>query len=591
MDAVLDIFNSFIDFISSHISTTVLVYIAVAFLLLILIWIVSRMIRRRKAEKRLTELEVEINEIRNNQLAFKFNKASAFARVNDDVMERVKNLTTKYNTCQQSVSTIEDLFTDADHLLDSRRAKKAMRKMDEIESLIDDTKERIRIVNQSLDHILEKESEVRELASALKERFRSVKTVYQDNRSSFYGAAVLIDAKLEDIENQFTNFEEWMYASEFNKAKDECEKISKQVDTLSSVIAAYPDLYEKAKTVLPRAIEEVEHNVQTMEASGLDLSYLQPMNKVSGFKDNVQNVLNLLDSGEVTKADTLLNETTDAVLVLQDNISQEQSAYEEIHGDLNAKLAILDGIEDELSEIKSLYANIKDRFGLEDWTQHFILADKQCASLKEKKHLIETQLNQDDKTSVDLIHNYRAFVQEADEFEKQIQSMKKMLVGASSDESRAKKQLIKLQLILNEVRLNAAIRQLPSISGQFDDDIKEGERLIQRVRVVLDHSPLDVQTLNADLQDAIDFIYKLYNNANNLTGVAVMVENAIVFGNRFRSSHPEMDTELTKAELYFHNGEYTKALRIAIQAIENMHPGIYEKLIAKKDPAVMNQVQ
>lgn len=591
MDAVLDIFNSFIDFISSHISTTVLVYIAVAFLLLILIWIVSRMIRRRKAEKRLTELEVEINEIRNNQLAFKFNKASAFARVNDDVMERVKNLTTKYNTCQQSVSTIEDLFTDADHLLDSRRAKKAMRKMDEIESLIDDTKERIRIVNQSLDHILEKESEVRELASALKERFRSVKTVYQDNRSSFYGAAVLIDAKLEDIENQFTNFEEWMYASEFNKAKDECEKISKQVDTLSSVIAAYPDLYEKAKTVLPRAIEEVEHNVQTMEASGLDLSYLQPMNKVSGFKDNVQNVLNLLDSGEVTKADTLLNETTDAVLVLQDNILQEQSAYEEIHGDLNAKLAILDRIEDELSEIKSLYANIKDRFGLEDWTQHFILADKQCASLKEKKHLIETQLNQDDKTSVDLIHNYRAFVQEADEFEKQIQSMKKMLVGASSDESRAKKQLIKLQLILNEVRLNAAIRQLPSISGQFDDDIKEGERLIQRVRVVLDHSPLDVQTLNADLQDAIDFIYKLYNNANNLTGVAVMVENAIVFGNRFRSSHPEMDIELTKAELYFHNGEYTKALRIAIQAIENMHPGIYEKLIAKKDPAVMNQVQ
>lgn len=591
MDAVLDIFNPFIDFISSHISTTVLVYIAVAFLLLILIWIISRMIRRRKAEKRLTELEVEINEIRNNQLAFKFNKASAFARVNDDVMERVKNLTTKYNTCQQSVSTIEDLFTDADHLLDSRRAKKSMRKMDEIESLIDDTKERIRIVNQSLDHILEKESEVRELASALKERFRNVKTVYQDNRSSFYGAAALIDAKLEDIENQFTNFEEWMYASEFNKAKDECEKISKQVDTLSSVIATYPDLYEKVKTVIPRAIEEVEQNIHSMEEGGLDLTYLQPQSKVSQFKENVQNALQLLDTGEVTKADTLLNETTDAILVLQDNISQEQSAYEEIHGDLNAKLAILDRIEDELSEIKSLYANIKDRFGLEDWTKHFMLADKQCASLKEKRHFIEIQLNQDDKTSVDLIHNYRAFVEEADEFEKQIQAMKKMLVGASSDESRAKKQLIKLQLILNEVRLNAAIRQLPSISGQFDDDIKEGERLIQRVRVVLDHSPLDVQTLNADLQDAIDFIYKLYNNANNLTGVAVMVENAIVFGNRFRSSHPEMDTELTKAELYFHNGEYTKALRIAIQAIENMHPGIYEKLIAKKDPAVMNQVQ
>ena len=49
--------------------------------------------------------------------------------------------------------------------------------------------------------------------------------------------------------------------------------------------------------------------------------------------------------------------------------------------------------------------------------------------------------------------------------------------------------------------------------------------------------------------------------------------------------------DLTRAELCFQNGEYTRALKIAIQAIENMHPGIYEKLVAQKDPAVMNQVQ
>ena len=107
----------------------------------------------------------------------------------------------------------------------------------------------------------------------------------------------------------------------------------------------------------------------------------------------------------------------------------------------------------------------------------------------------------------------------------------------------------------------------------------------------MSHSPLDVQTLNADLQEAIDFIYKLYNNANNLIGIAIMVENAIVFGNRFRSSYPEMDSELTRAELCFQNGEYTKALKVAIQAIESLHPGIYEKLVARKDPAVMNTVQ
>ena len=591
MDAVMNVLNSMLSFINSHISTTVMIYMTVAILLLILIWILTRMIRRRKADKRLSELEVEVNEIRNNSLAFKFNKASAFARVNDDVMERVKNLTSKYNTCQQSVATIEDLFTDADNLLDSRRTKKAMRKMDEIESLLDDTKERIRIVNQSLDHILQKESEIREMASAVKERFRSIKTVYQDNRSSFYGASAIVDARMEEIENQFTNFEEWMYASEFNKAQDESDKIRKQVETLSSVVAAYPGLYEKAKTIIPRAIEEVSTNIKETEDAGIDLAYLDPQARLDEFNGKIEEAIAHLEQGEISQADEILNSITDSILVLQDDINQEKSAFEEIHGDLSEKLSILDQIEEELLEIKNLYANIKDRFGLEDWTQHFRLADEQCARLKEKRELVLKQLETDDRPSTELVHNYRDFVTESDEFEKQIQSMKRMLVGASSDESRAKKQLIKLQLILNEVRLNAAMRQLPSISGQFDEDIKEGERLIQRVRVVLDHSPLDVQTLNADLQDAIDFIYKLYNNANNLTGVAVMVENAIVFGNRFRSSHPVMDTELTKAELYYQNGEYTKALKVAIQAIENMHPGIYEKLVSRKDPAVMNQVQ
>ena len=77
---------------------------------------------------------------------------------------------------------------------------------------------------------------------------------------------------------------------------------------------------------------------------------------------------------------------------------------------------------------------------------------------------------------------------------------------------------------------------------------------------------------------------------NNLVGMAIMVENTIVFGNRYRSSYPEIDSELTRCELCFRNGQYTKALKIGIQAIEKMHPGAYENLINKKDAAVMNQV-
>ncbi|WP_289107992.1 septation ring formation regulator EzrA [uncultured Dubosiella sp.] len=590
METVMNFFRSAYSYISAHLSTELMIYVAIAVLLLILIWIIMRMMKRRKAAKRLAELEIEVNEIRNNALAYKFNKANAFAKANDDIMERIKNLTPKYEICQKSVASCDELFTDADDFIAAHRIRKATRSMDELETMLDDTKERIRIVNQSLDHILARETEVREKSNSLKERFRNVKKVYQDNRASFYSASNYIDSEIGDIENEFSSFEEWMFASEFNKAKEEVDKIAARVDVVSSQIAAYPGLYEKAKNILPRALDEVLSNIQMLKDNQIDIRYLNTDEKTDTIEKALVEATNALDVGNLEKADTMLTDIGDAILELQDDVMKEKKAYDEIHGDLLATFEKVDEEEEALDEIVTLYANIKDRFGLEDWTHRFTLAKSQLADLQDRRKIVEEALSRDATPSVEVVQVYREFAQDVDTFHLQVNDMKRMLVGASSDESRAKKQLVKLQLILNEVRLNTISRNLPSMSTQFADDLKEGERLIQRVRVVLDHSPLDVQTLNADLQDAIDFVYKLYNNANNLVGVAIMVENAIIFGNRFRSTYPAMDSELTHAEVCFQNGEYTHALKIAIQAIENMHPGIYEKLIAKKDPAVMNQV-
>ena len=91
--------------------------------------------------------------------------------------------------------------------------------------------------------------------------------------------------------------------------------------------------------------------------------------------------------------------------------------------------------------------------------------------------------------------------------------------------------------------------------------------------------PLNVQLLNSTLKEAIDFIYRLYNNVNNVVATVMMVENTIVFGNRYRSTYADIDSELTRSELCFRNGDYTQALSIAIATIEKIHPGNYESMI------------
>lgn len=579
----------FITFIQEKTSLTVLIYICIAILILVLLTMISNSMRRRKAASRFEELEKEVNEVRNNSLDYKFNKAKAFSKANADIMERVNELSPKYKICIKGMDDCDTLCERANDYLDGHRTKKAMRTMDELETYLDDARERIRIVTKALDNILEKETEVRDFANALKERFASVKTVYQNNRPAYFKATTYFDSRIQEIENEFTSFEEWMYASEFNKAKDEGDKIAKEIDVVSSEVASCPDLYERAMAIIPAAVNEIRENEAELTKANVDLAYLGTDKKLNTVSENLQASIHLIDIGNLADAQMVLSDITDTILNLQDQMNAEKDAYNEIHDGLAQNVISVDEIDVQLNEIKTLYGNIRDRFGLEDWTHRFALADEQMNNLKEACALIQKELDEDKMPRVDVIHYYREFANDIEEFKGQVNDMKTKLLNASSDESRAKKQLVKLQLILNEVRLNAATRNLPSVSSQFDEDIKQAEDMISRVQVVLSHSPLDVPTLNSDLQDAIDFVYKLYNNANNLIGVAVMVENAIVFGNRFRSTYPSMNTDLTRAELCFQNGEYTRALKIAIQAIENLHPGTYEKLIARKDPAVMNQ--
>lgn len=579
----------FITFIQEKTSLTVLIYICIAILILVLLTMISNSMRRRKAASRFEELEKEVNEVRNNSLDYKFNKAKAFSKANADIMERVNELSPKYKICIKGMDNCDTLCERANDYLDGHRTKKAMRTMDELETCLDDARERIRIVTKALDNILEKETEVRDFANALKERFASVKTVYQNNRPAYFKATTYFDSRIQEIENEFTSFEEWMYASEFNKAKDEGDKIAKEIDVVSSEVASCPDLYERAMAIIPAAVNEIRENEAELTKANVDLAYLETDKKLNTVSENLQASIHLIDIGNLADAQMVLSDITDTILNLQDQMNAEKDAYNEIHDGLAQNVISVDEIDVQLNEIKTLYGNIRDRFGLEDWTHRFALADEQMNNLKEACALIQKELDEDKMPRVDVIHYYREFANDIEEFKGQVNDMKTKLLNASSDESRAKKQLVKLQLILNEVRLNAATRNLPSVSSQFDEDIKQAEDMISRVQVVLSHSPLDVPTLNSDLQDAIDFVYKLYNNANNLIGVAVMVENAIVFGNRFRSTYPSMNTDLTRAELCFQNGEYTRALKIAIQAIENLHPGTYEKLIARKDPAVMNQ--
>lgn len=148
-------------------------------------------------------------------------------------------------------------------------------------------------------------------------------------------------------------------------------------------------------------------------------------------------------------------------------------------------------------------------------------------------------------------------------------------------EQRAIDELENINIVLLEIKSEIKNKHLPMINESYKDYIQDSYDKAAQIQAYRMNRPVELSELSKRVDGARDVIYKLYDNVHNLIVTAEMVEEAIVFGNRYRSTFLEVNTELTKAEVLFRNGEYTKALSTAVDIIEKIQPGSYEELIKK----------
>ena len=95
----------------------------------------------------------------------------------------------------------------------------------------------------------------------------------------------------------------------------------------------------------------------------------------------------------------------------------------------------------------------------------------------------------------------------------------------------------------------------------------------------LNMQPISIKTLNIRVDTARDLVLKVYNTANQIVKTAAMAEMAVVYGNRYRTVNKGMNEALKESEDYFYKGEYKKSLENTMRALNNLEPGVSEKLL------------
>lgn len=573
--------ENFINLLKKEVTMNVILIGCLVLAALIIITLILRSTRVSKAKKELAALELKYTELKGIPLSFKLNKAVALSKVNNALENNIGEFQKEYEESQQLLKEYSVILAEIDDFVFSKKINKANNAIDSIMDVVFKSETAIVALDKKLEEVLKQENRQRENINTLKERFRQAKRLLMEQRSSYHQSVEYLDVLMKSIEDMFSVFEEWMFASEFDKAADKQNEIQSEIEIFEQALQTLPGYYEQVKVTLVGATDELQYLYSSSKAMGVYLEHLEIDKHLEVVKELLSDILSKISVGNLSTIEKDIDDCEIRIVQMKEDIEKEVYAFSTIHEKVNSLFERIKVLNQSIQKIKELYAKVHQRFGFENWTARLDKLDENLDILNEQRFRLEKVVSENSVPYSTLLLSYEELAVDTGRLEEEARDMSQRLETACSDEERAKEQLLKLQLIVNEIRTKIAKNHLPSVSEKYDDDIIKANYLLVEIKQVLAVTPLDVALLNAKLQEAIDYVYTLYNSVNNLVGMAIMVENAIIFGNKYRSEYMEVDSELTRAELCFNNGQYTKSLKIAMSIIEKLHPGAYENLVKK----------
>ncbi len=553
-----------------------------AVLFLLILFYVVRSFKKRTVSKKLNQYEILYNECISIPISFKLNKASSIAKSNTDKEKIYNNLKLEYDDLDKRHDEIATVMEDIEDALAFNKLSMASRSMEDLGMLVEEALRLTRALDTRLDEVLEEEQEKRDEINVLKDTFRNLKTKLMGNVGMYRDAYDVLEAQTKNIESLFSQFEEWMFASDYEKAEGLIDEIHDDLTSYENNLDSVPKLYEMARGKIPVLLDKVSETYQEVLSDDVYLEHLEVPKNIGVLAEVLKDDLKRIAEVDVTFSDESLTNTFTRLEQIQYQIEKEVSANHEMNLVIQQAFPLLDEVLLHVSELLEKAPVVEKRFHFEELVHNVTgFSDKaQALSMNREKLLNEVETKE--KPATVLLVSTNEIKHDIEILAKSLYEVMHQVNQANADEIRAKKQLMKLYLIINDVEVKIKKRSLPSISEKYAYDLQKSRAYVRQISDLLDQTILDIPTLNGTVSEAIDYIYKLHNNVNNLVGVVDMCEDSIVYANKYRAYVPDIDSELTKAELAFNNGEYTQSLTMIINAVDRYKPDSrYEEMIKK----------
>ncbi|RIJ66704.1 septation ring formation regulator EzrA [Rummeliibacillus sp. POC4] len=534
---------------------------------------------RRKHRNEIERLDQKKLQIQNKPVLEELTKVKALNMngQTEEMFERWRNKWTELMDVE--MPKIDVLLFDAEEQVDKFHFGKATEIEKEIESRITEYDQEMVKILKELDELIGSEERNRIEIEQIKEQYRAARKTLLAHQYSYGPAANPIEKRLEKFNPQFEEYDQLTASGNYLNAREIVVKLNEEGQVLFKLINEIPALLTEIQHKIPSDIHEIRNGHREMEEQSYFLAHLEILEKLDRIEENLVEFKQKIAELDIASVQHRVVEIKDEIESFYDALEKEvigkrfvENNFAEIGELLESAIEATEKTAKEADTVQKSYRISQKEADVP------VNCKQQLLSLRQNYELlsIEVQEEQSAYSSMEeVLKELKTSIEQLFEEQEQFADRMKSL---RIDENKARATLNNQKKLLHETERMLHKANLPGIPEEMDARLEEAAERIFVVVNNLQEIPLNMETVNKNLEIAEKCIVDVHSSAIEMLENVQLIERIIQYGNRYRNSNPAMHQQLLEAEDAFREMRYTKALEYAATAVEAVEPGSMKKI-------------
>lgn len=551
---------------------------------LIIFMIVYHSIKLKIYRQEILDLQNQINGIKTLPLQYRLGRVQSIAKNMPEVAEEYEQFTKDFEKITEfQKNELGVLVNEVDESLFYGKTHGIKKKF----ALIREMTQRYDHDAKDLLARIEKVTEIENIQRVeiirVKGKYREVGNEYEKIRVKVEEFVPHALEMFKELDDDFVELETLMNNQMFADAKNFTEEIENRIDSLQENLKDLPSYAYVVSDLLPSKIDKVDELITSLEGDEYALEEMNIAARRQEVDEQMEESIAHVKNVDIKGAAEVLEPLTGLIEELVIDLGKELDSYKQFKEKWRESYNELQRLTDVYQNTMKEYRRLITEFVIDE--EEVVISKKYeefKQIQKDANDLIE-QMESGHFAYANMLEHVENLYDRMMQHDAYLEEFKKQKEDIDTKNQKTEELLENINIVLLEIKSEIKNEHLPLVNDSYRDYIADSYNKVEEIKRFKTHKPVVLNELCAKVEGARDVIYKLYDNVHNMIVTAGMVEDAIVYANRYRSMFLEVNTELTKAEVLFRNGEYRNALQVAVDILERLEPGKYEELIKRKE--------